>query len=367
MTPGPELPKTEGWFPIDLPISSMGGRIDLIVRSQDRHVTGAQVSVGHLHRGVEGACEERTYVGVMPLAARTAVRSSIHWQVAFAEAVEVLSGLVVPPRATSIRVALMELERIADHMLAYATILDLAGCRAAASSVWADRELVIDTVQSVTGQRLVHDAICVGGVTCDTDPEWSRRASLLSRTVQAAVHSYVQEAEMLTPLTRLDNLAPVHIEDMRGYGLSGPLLRAAGVPKDARADGRSRPYREIDVPIITRDAGDAMARTEVRLLEIAASAKVLDHVARTMPGGRIRTARPGMVTKGSAIGLVEDPRGELLCYVVSDGSERPRRVRWRSPDAAHGAVLEELLIGCPVDDVGLALASVDLCTGGIDR
>jgi NADH-quinone oxidoreductase subunit D len=345
----------------------MGGHLDLTVRVQDFRVTGAKVSVGGLHRGIEGLCEGRTFSRALPVVARAAVRSSVHWQVAYAEAVESLCGLEVPARAVAIRVALMELERIADHMLAHATTLDLLGCRAAAARVWADRELVMDTSQAVTGQRLVQDAVVIGGVAWDADSAWPQRVTTLAKTVQAAIHQYVREGEVLHPLDRLEGLVPVHKEDVMGWGLTGPVLRATGIKRDARADERSRAYRDVDVPIVVKDTNDAIARTEVRLLEMTASAKVLSDLVRGLPGGRVRTNPPEVFPKGTAIGVVEDPRGEVLCFVSSDGTDRPRRVRFRSPDMAHAAALSELLIDCPEDDVALAVASIDLHVGGIDR
>ena len=367
VTPGDDAPTGESWTHVDLPYPSMGGRMDLQVRTTEGSVTKARVSIGHLHRGVEGLAQERPYREVMPLVARTAVRSSVHWQVAYAEAVERLCHQEVPPRGRAIRVALMEMERIADHMLAYATTLDLLGCAASAARVWADRELVMDASQAVTGQRLVQDAIVVGGVARDAPDPWSERIIRLSRTVQAAVKEYVQEAEDLAPFRRLEGLAPVHLQDMRGWGMTGPLVRATGVARDARADGRCRSYLDHTVPVQVRESGDAMARTELRLLEMASSALTLSQVARSMSGGRVRSSMPEVVPKGRGLGVVEGPRGEVLCYVVSDGTDIPRRMRLRGPDFAHVAALEDLLLGCPEKDVALAVASVDICVGGCDR
>jgi NADH-quinone oxidoreductase subunit D len=225
----------------------------------------------------------------------------------------------------------------------------------------------MDVAQAVTGQRVVHDAIAIGGVACDATEKWSSRVASLAEFVQAAVHQYVREGELLQPLSRLEGLAPVHTEDMRGWGLSGPLLRATRVSGDARADGRCRSYRDVDLPVVTREGDDGIARMELRLLEMAASAKVLKQMIRGMTGGRVSVATPQVFPNGSGLGVVEDPRGEVMCYIVSDGSDRPRRVRWRSPDLAHAAALGDLLIGCPEDDVALAVASIDICTGGIDR
>jgi NADH:ubiquinone oxidoreductase subunit D/NADH:ubiquinone oxidoreductase subunit C len=366
-TPGVDLPGGEGWSTVDLPVAAMGGRMDLMTRTSDGKVTGARVTVGHTHRGVEGLAQDRSFPGVVPLLARTAARSSIHWQLAYAEAVEGMCHVEVPPRGRAIRVALLELERIADHMLVHATLLDLLGCTAAAARVWADRELVMDTSQAVTGQRLVQDAIVVGGVSMDAPEEWGSRLDLLARTVQAAVKEYVMEAEALAPLARLEGLAPVHLEDMRGWGLTGPILRAAGVDRDARSDGRCITYSEHRMPVQVRSAGDAMARTELRLLEMASSALVLSRVARSLPGGRVRAAMPEVVPLGTGLGFAEGPQGEVLCHVVSDGTGTPRRVRLRGPDLAHAAALEDLLLGCPEDSVALAVASLDICVGGCDR
>ncbi len=367
VTPGDATLGDEGWTRVDLPIAPMGGRMDLQVRTSEGRVTGARLSVGHLHRGVEGLAQERPFDGVMPLVARTAVRSSVHWQVAYAEAIEGLCHLEVPARGRAIRVALLELERIADHMLVHATLLELLGCTAAASRVWADREIVMDASQAVTGQRLVQDAIVMGGVSMDAPEEWTHRLTLLSHMVQSAVKEYVREAEELAPLKRLEGLATVHLPDMSGWGLTGPLVRAAGVSRDARSDGRCATYSDHRVPVQVRTAGDAMARTEIRLLEMASSALTLSQVARTIPGGRVRAAMPEVVPKGAGLGLAEGPQGEVLCHVVSDGTERPRRVRLRGPDFAHAAAMEDLLLGCPGDSVALAVASLDICVGGCDR
>ncbi len=201
----------------------------------------------------------------------------------------------------------------------------------------------------------------------DAPDPWSERIIRLSRTVQAAVKEYVQEAESLAPFRRLEGLAPVHLQDMRGWGMTGPLLRATGVARDARADGRCRSYLDHTVPVQVRESGDAMARTELRLLEMASSALTLSQVARSMSGGRVRSSMPEAVPKGRGLGVVEGPRGEVLCYVVSDGTDIPRRMRLRGPDFAHVAALEDLLLGCPEKDVALAVASVDICVGGCDR
>jgi len=367
VTPGDEVMEVEGFVPQDLHHASMGGRLGLVVREKDGRVSGARVSVGRLHRGVEGLAEGGTFASFMPRVARTAVRSSVHWQVAFAQAVEDVCHIDVPARGRSLRVALLELERIADHMLAHATTLDILGCPAAASRVWSDRELVMDTAQAVTGQRLVQDAIIIGGVAHDAHEDWADRLLLTARTVQAAVRQYVHEAEALAPMVRLEGLAPVNLEDMSGWGLTGPLLRSAGVPRDARADGRCPAYADLQVPVQTREDGDALARSELRLLETASSARTLAQVARSMPGGRSRAWMPDLVPKGSGLGVVEAPGGEVLCAVVSDGTARPRRVRLRSPDTAHAAALADLVLGCLVEDVPLAVASLDICVGGCDR
>jgi NADH:ubiquinone oxidoreductase subunit D len=366
-TPGDETMEAEGFVPHDLPHATMGGRLGLVLRESDDRVTGARVSVGDQHRGVEGLLETGTYWTAMPLMARTSPRSSVHWQVSYAEAVEALCHLEVPPRARALRVGLMELERIADHMLAHASTLEVLGCHASASRVWSDRELVMDASQAVTGQRLVQDAIVVGGVSHDAHESWTGRIHKVALLVQTAVREYLHEAEVLGPMERLKGLARVHLEDMTGWGLTGPLLRAAGVPRDARGDGRCQAYADHRVPVQTRDDGDAIARTELRLLEMASSARTLAQVARSMPGGRSRATVPELVPKGRGLGVVEAPGGELLCSVVSDGTARPRRVRLRGPDSAHAAALPDLLLGCRPEDVPLAVISVDVSMGGCDR
>ncbi|UCC94117.1 MAG: NADH-quinone oxidoreductase subunit C [Thermoplasmata archaeon] len=367
VTPGDEEMEVEGFVPQDLPYPAMGGRLGLVLREKEGKVTGARVSVGHLHRGVEGLLEGSTFEGAMPVVARTAVTASVHWQVAYAEAVEALCHVEVPSRGRAVRVALMELERIADHMMVHAATLEMVDCPTAASRVWTDREMVMDASQAVTGQRLVQDAIVVGGVAQDAREEWSRRLLQVARVVQRAVREYVHEAEALEPLGRLKGLAPVHLEDMTGWGLTGPVLRSAGVARDARSDGRCRTYAGREVPVQTRETGDAEARSELRILEMASSARTLAQLARDMPGGRSRSFVPESVPKGRGLGIVEAPGGEVLCMVAADGGERPRRVRLRGPDTAHAGAMADLVLGCLVEDVPLAVVSLGLNVGGCDR
>ena len=357
----------DGWAPVALPSMPMGGTMRLEVRSRDGRVTAARVGAGLLHRGVEAMAEDRTWEGVLPLAARAAVRSSVHWQVAYATAVERLVGIEVPSRGWALRVALMELERIADHLLSHATVLGILGARANAARAWADRELVLDAMQMATGARVVHDAIAIGGVAADAPQGWPERLGEVSEVCTKAVREHVEEARGLPQWDRLSGLAPVHPDHMPGWGLTGPLVRASGVELDARLDGRAGGYTSHSSKPYTVKGGDARARCELRLLEIAVSAKALGAIAASMPGGRAREEAPEEVPPGRALGVVEDPRGELHCMVVSAGGPSPRRVHFRSPDLAHAAALGEVLIGVPVDDVPLAVASIDLCVGGVDR
>ena len=355
------------WTPVALPLAAMGGTVSLEVRSQGGRVTAARVGPGHLHRGVEGLAEARTWDGGLALAARAAVRSSVHWQVAYASAVEQLTGLQVPQRGLALRVAIMELERIADHMLAHATMLELLGCHGPASRVWADRELVMDGMQAVTGGRVVHDCIAIGGMRADAPPGWAERLGRVAELAGEASRQYVAEARGLPPWRRLEGLAPVHPDHMPGWGLSGVLVRASGMSADARKDGRVGGYADLPLDVHTLPGSDAVARAELRMLEIASSARVLAHLSRAMPGGRVREEMHEEVPPGRAVGVVEDPRGELHCMVASGGLDRPRRVHFRSPDLAHAAALGEVLLGVPSDDVALAVASVDICVGGVDR
>ena len=363
----PAREDADGWAPVDLPAMPMGGTMRLEVRSKDGKVTAARLGAGLLHRGVEALAEGRTWEGVLPLAARAAVRSSVHWQVAYATAVERLAGLEAPPRAWGLRVALMELERIADHLLSHATVLGLLGARAHAARAWADRELVLDAMQMATGGRVVHDAIAIGGVAMDSPPGWPERLGQVAEVCAQAVREHAEEARGLPEWGRLSGLAPVHPDHMPGWGLSGPLVRASGLAADARADGRAAGYSGREPKVPSLKDGDARARAEVRLLEIASSARLLGALATSMPGGRVREEAPEELPPGRALGTVEDPRGELHCMVVSSGRPSPRRVHFRSPDLAHASALGEVLIGVPVDDVPLAVASVDICVGGVDR
>ncbi len=345
-------------------------------------ITGCQPRIGYGHRGLEKLFEGFSLRDGVALTDRLDFAAAAAANLAYAGAVEKLLGLSVPPRARYLRVVLAELQRIASHLLWLATFAADAGVEAAFGKCLADREQVLDVLAAYCGARLTLRCAVPGGLPRDVPPGWLARCAELSAALPPRVDAYSR----LTAEDRLfkqatAGLGALTAETALDHGVTGPMLRAAGVDWDLRKALPYDAYEDLDFAVPVGRNGDAHDRCEVRLAELRQSAGLIVQCLDRLPEGPVRLDPAGMPDRASAgppgseaYFSVEGPRGEIGFYLVrGPGSDAggdtscPWRCRVRAPSFYNLQVLPEIVRGHGVGDLVPLLGSLDLALGEVDR
>jgi NADH-quinone oxidoreductase subunit D len=316
-------------------------------------------------------------------------------ELAYSLSVEKLAGVEVPPRATWARMLMCELNRISSHLLWLATNGADLGALNMLVYGWRDRELVLAFFEKVTGLRMNHNYIRPGGVAADLPDGWRDDVKAICDAVLKRMDEY---DNLLTgqPLlqARMDGVGPLDAPTAVGLGLTGPLLRSTGVAYDVRRDFPYLAYEDVKFDVIIGTSGDCWDRFAIRVNEIRESVRIARQVAEAMPGGdyrsqdkkftppprnRINESMEALihhfklftegfrVSPGDAYVPVESPRGELGCYIVSDGTSRPYRLHVRAPSFANLQGLAPMARGGFIPDVIAVISSIDPVLGDVDR
>ncbi len=353
---------------------STHGVLRLLVRTDGELVSEVIPVIGYLHRCGEKIGESVRYEQFIPYTDRLDYLSSMSDNLGFCLAVERLMGLEVPPRAQYIRVIMAELNRIASHLLALGAYgLDL-GAITPFLYAFRDRETILDMFEHVSGARLTYNYVKIGGVRRDVDRKFAGMLYRFLNTFEARVKDYndlFSYNQIFIDRTR--GLGVIPPELAVEYGLTGPNLRASGVNRDLRKD---EPYSSYDhfefKTVLGRDGigvtGDCWNRYFVRIEEMLESCRIARQAIDGLPEGKysadVRRIRPpaGEVYQG-----IENPRGELGFYVISDGSDTPLRVKIRAPSFSNLSILPVAGKGVLVADLVAILGSIDIVLGEIDR
>ena len=354
---GPQHPSTHGVF-------------RLVLWIDGERVTRAEPHIGYLHRGSEKLCEGEQYSQIITLFDRLDYISNLNCELAFCLAVEKLMGLEVPDRASYIRVILCELNRIASHMLFYGVYGLDVGAMTPILYGFRERERIQSLFESVTGARMMHNYIRVGGVKEDLPEDFADRLAGLTAQLRAGIDEC---DELLTNnemfLARTKGIGSISGPDGIDFGLTGPALRAAGVLDDVRVSEPYSIYDRFDYGIPVGTHGDCWDRYYVRIEEMRQSLTIVDQAMKQMEPGPIsakvrRIARP---PKGEVYLRTESPRGDFGVYLVSDGSDKPYRVKVRAPSFANLQALQHMLRDAYVADTVVILGSIDIVLGEVDR
>ena len=354
---GPQHPSTHGVF-------------RLVIWVDGERIIKSEPHVGYLHRGSEKISESERYNQIVTLFDRLDYVGNLNNELAFCLAVEKLMGITVPERAEYIRVILCELNRIASHMLFYGVYGLDAGAMTPMLYGFRERERIQDLFQRITGARMMHNYIRIGGIKEDLPTDFDSRIGILLDDLKRGVDECDQLLsgnEMF--LARTKNVGILDAADAVDYGVSGPTLRASGVAEDVRVTDSYSIYDRFDFGIPLGTRGDCWDRYYVRVEEMRESIKIIENAMRDMPNGDIlakvrRIARP---PKGEAFVRTESPRGDLGVFVVSDGSDMPYRVKVRAPSFANLQALQLMLEGAYLADAVLILGSIDIIMGEVDR
>lgn len=351
------------------------GNYALKVKLHGDQVLAARADGGYLHRGFEKLMEQRLWIQNIALVPRICVPDPAPMEVCYAMAVEELCGLEVPERAQWLRVLQLEMSRVAAHLFTFGGHAATTGMYSPMFWGVADRDLVLDLFEELTGGRVYSIYNIPGGVRRDV-PE-----GFLERLVHTLdyLDSRLPDYDNLfftnqVFVTRSRGVGVLNQQQALEWGVTGPNLRATGLPFDVRRDDPYLVYDQIPFEVATEHAGDAWARTLVRRRELVQAIHILRHVAERLPGvpGPIRAPIPNPlawnVPAGDAYVRVESSKGELAWYVVSDGGAKPYRTHVRGPSSMHAVqVLERLVTGCRLEDVAQIMFSLDACPPEVDR
>jgi NADH-quinone oxidoreductase subunit D len=377
---------------------STHGVLRLVLELDGENVVRCTPHIGYLHTGIEKTMENLSYYKALVLTDREDYLSNLCNNLAYSLAVEQLVDVVIPEKSQILRVLLNELERIASHMLWLGThALDI-GAMSVFFYTWQDRDLILEIKEHMSGVRTKTSWICPGGLRGDMPSGWYER-------VESFLNQFPKRMEMYEGL--LSN-NPIWLERTRGVGvltpqdaldagLTGPSLRASGVAWDLRKSNPYSGYEQYEFDIAVGQYGDVLDRYRVRMEELRQSYEICRQAmkrALAMPGAPVRTndrkiAPPPkaeldtsmealihhfkLFTEGyhppvgEALGVVEGPRGEKAYYVISDGSNRPYRVRIKGPSFYNLQALPKMCEGRLVADVVAMIGSIDIVLGDIDR
>ncbi len=324
--------------------------------------------IGYVHRGVEKAAEQRTYLQDVYLVERICgICNSCH-AACFVETVEKILGVEVPLRAQYLRTIILELNRLHSHLLLLGHAGLEIGYETLFQYMWRDREPIMDLTEMLTGNRVISSAMTVGGVRRDLKeadvPKIKTQLAALNKKMPF-YHQLFENELSLKMRTR--NVGVLSKEDALKLCVVGPVARGSGVAIDVRKDEPYEAYGEIPFNLITRDEGDSWARLMVRLDEVVESINIIDYALDHMPSGPFRIKVPRVVVAGEAVNHVEAPRGELFYYVKSNGTAYPERVKVRTPTFANIPAFIKIAEGGNIADVPPSFVSLDPCFSCTDR
>jgi NADH-quinone oxidoreductase subunit D len=371
------------------------GVLRLLVTLQGEVVRSIKPVIGYVHTGIEKTAEDKAYWKVIPVVERMDYLAYYFNAMAYVGAVETLLEVDVPKRAQYLRVIHLELNRIASHLIWLGTsALDL-GAVSIFLYCLRERELILDLFEMSSGQRMHTRYFQVGGVIEDIPVGFVEKVREFCKVMPARTDQYraILDANQLI-LQRLRGTCPLDAETLLGLGVTGPLLRAAGNPWDLRKAAPYSSYEDFDFKIPVGTVGDNYDRFAVRVAEIYESVKIIEQALDGLPEGPYITgdrkvALPPrhelatsmealihhfkLVTEGFRVPPgeiyhpIEGPRGELGCFVRSDGSAKPARVHMRDPSFVNLQALSQMAEGSYIADMIATLAMLDPILGGIDR
>jgi NADH-quinone oxidoreductase subunit D len=331
-------------------------------------IMGVDIRLGYNHRGIEKACEERTYVQDVYLIERICGICSHTHATCFVQAVEEIAGLEVPKRALYLRTLIGELERVHSHLLWLGVAGHEIGFDTLLMYTWRDREAVMDILAALTGNRVNYGMNTIGGVRRDITPEQAQEVLKAIDKLEEQTKYYIELAlGEATLAARLSGVGLLTREDCVKLGAVGPTARASGVDRDVRRDDPYAAYGEISFNVITDNHNDVFGRTVVRLKELLEAYSIIRQVLKNLPDGPITVKAPRKIPAGEAVSRYEAPRGEDVHYVKANGTEKPERVKVRAPTLANIQAVKKMLENRYLADMPIVIAAIDPCFSCTDR
>ena len=374
---------------------STHGVLRLMLEMEGETILRSKPVIGYLHTGMEKTAEGLSYLQGATNVTRMDYAAPLFSELAFSLTTEKLLNIDVPPRATWIRMLMCELNRVSSHLLFQATNgMDL-GAVSMMIYGWREREEVLRFFEKVTGLRMNHNYIRPGGVAADLPEGWREDVKKLLEIIPPRLEEYdtLQTGQPIFR-ERLQGVGVMNPAEALALSATGPILRSTGYAWDLRRNMPYLAYDEVDFDVVVGTYGDCFDRFAIRLNEIRESLKIIEQILELMPEGDYRiqnkkvTQPPGAridesmealihlfkiftegfhVPEGEAYVAVESPRGELGCYIVSDGGPNPYRMHIRGPSFVNLQTLPHLMEGGLIADGVAVISSVDPIMGEVDR
>lgn len=377
---------------------STHGVLRLVADLDGEYIKDIEAKIGYLHRGMEKMAESRNYQQYLPLVDRVDYLSGFFNSAAFCYAVEALAGIKVPKRAEYLRLITMELNRIASHLLWLGSFLLDLGATSPLFYTLRERETIVKIFEDLTGQRMMYNYYCFGGVKKDMPDGWLSQVRDFCNDFPSKIDEYEKIiTENPIFLARTKGVGVLTPQMALDYGITGANLRASGVKFDVRKNFPYGVYKEFKFEVPTMQEGDSYARYQVRILEMRESLNIIQKAINKIPGGTAEKLwvkkincgcnRPECAFCGDDTKIffkkinplalkippkevnifVEAPRGLCSCYVKSNGTNMPDRVKWRTPSFSSVQILPELCRGGLYADIMAILGSFDIVLPEVDR
>ncbi len=379
---GPQHPSTHGVLRLQLELDG-------------ETIISCRPDIGYLHTGIEKEFEVKTYQQAVTLTDRIDYLAPLSNNLCYCLGVEKLLGLEIPPLAQWMRVMLTEFTRLNSHLVWLGTHAIDIGAMSVFLYCFREREEILRIFERFSGQRMMTSYFRVGGLALEPPRGWQHEVRKFIDVFSSRVDEY---EELLTAnriwIGRTQGVGYLSVEDMLDLGVTGPMLRAAGVKWDTRKDQPYSSYDQFDFEVPTRTEGDVYARYQVRIEEMRQSARIIRQALEGMPSGRWTADAPHVVLperekmktqmealiyhfkivtegfrvpEGEVYQVIESPRGEVGYYVVSDGTAHPYRVHVRSPSFGNLQAVPRMVAGTLIADVIASIGSMDFVLGDCDR
>ncbi len=374
---------------------STHGVLRIVLELEGEMIVSAEPDIGFLHTGIEKECEQKTWAQVVTLTDRVDYLSNLANNLVYALTVEKLLHIEIPPKAQWTRVMMAELSRLNSHLVWLGThALDI-GAMSMFFYCFREREDVLRILEMFSGQRMMTSYIRIGGLALEPPRGWQNVVGKFIKGFPSKVDEYENLLDSNPIWTnRTKGVGYISLEDMLDQGVTGPMIRAAGVPLDIRKTEPYSSYDKFNFKVATRTENDVYARYRVRLEEMRESAKIITQALEGMPDGAWQADAPHVVLPdrekmktqmealiyhfkivtegfrvpaGEVFQCIESPRGEIGYYIVSDGTSKPYRVHMRTPSFGNLQALPTLLKGILLADSIAALGSMDFVLGDTDR
>jgi len=374
---------------------STHGVLRLLLDLDGETIVKASLDIGYLHTGIEKQCESLTYQQAVTLTDRVDYLANLSNNLCYCLAVEKLLDLEIPPAAQWMRVMLTELTRISSHLVWLGTHAIDIGAMSVFLYCFREREDLLRIFEMYSGQRMMTSYFRIGGLALEPPRGWQQAVKVFLDAFPSRVDEY---EDLLTKnpiwLRRTQGVGYVSLEDLLDLGVTGPLIRAIGVPWDIRKAQPYSSYEKFDFEVPTRIEGDVYARYQVRIEEMHQSARIARQALEGMPSGpwvadapkvvlpdreKMKTQMEALiyhfkivtegfrVPPGEVYQVIESPRGELGYYVVSDGTSKPYRVHIHGPSFGNLQSTPKMIEGRLLADVIASLGSLDFVLGDVDR